>query len=49
MALAELAINNYNIASIKVSPFFLSYRYYIEPILIHKELCIKEGEQSLVA
>ena len=32
MGLVELAINNYNSAFISISPFFISYRYYINPI-----------------
>ncbi len=28
----ELIVNNHNIASIKVSLFFLIYNYYIKPI-----------------
>ena len=40
MALVKLAINNHNIAAIEVSLFFLSYKYYIEPVQIRDKICI---------
>jgi hypothetical protein len=38
LLIAELTINNQDAASIGVSPFFLIYSYYIEPLQLGKQL-----------
>jgi hypothetical protein len=38
LLLAELAINNREVASIRVSPFFLTHGYYIDILDLKAEL-----------
>jgi hypothetical protein len=46
--MAELAINNRDAASIGVSPFFLIYSYYIEPLQLGEQLEVVQDPASPV-
>ena len=47
--MAELAINNYDLATTGVSSFFLLHRYNLEPLqLLDKDLHSKRSLHSLI-
>jgi hypothetical protein len=48
LLIAELAINNRDAASTGVSPFFLIYSFYIEPLQLGKQLEVVQDPASLV-